>query len=204
MLNLIKVSKTLSGKQIINNLSCGVKQGILHICGKNGSGKSTLLNMMSGALAPDQGIIRYADMDIFNKKSNQIKNSIGYVPALAPIYPFLTGTEFLNFICHIKNAKWPAELIQTFNLKEHLNATFESMSYGTKKKFLFVSGMLASPQYLLLDEPINGLDKHSVNKMYELLTSHLEGSNKICVIISHDTSWIKNWRKHFSYHTIQL
>ncbi len=204
MLKLTRVSKKLSGKLIINNVSCEVEQGILHICGENGSGKSTLLNMMAGSLVPDEGRIHYSGIDIFNKKSHPIKNTIGYVPDLAPIYPFLTGTEFLKFICQVKNAEWPSELIETFNLKGQLNTTFSSMSYGTKKKFLFVSGMLASPHYLLLDEPINGLDKHSMNKMHELLTNHLERKNGICVIISHDTSWIKNWRENFSYHIIKL
>ncbi|KTD12130.1 ABC transporter ATP-binding protein [Legionella jamestowniensis] len=204
MLNLIKVSKKLSGKQIINNISCEVEQGILHICGENGSGKSTLLNMMAGSLPPDEGIISYSGVDIFNKKSRQIKKSIGYVPALAPIYPFLTGSEFLKFICQTKNAEWPSELIETFNLKGQLNTSFASMSYGTKKKFLFVSGVLASPQYLLLDEPINGLDQHSMTEMYKVLTNHLERKNGICVIISHDISWIKHWRENFSYQIIEL
>lgn len=204
MIQLKNVSKKLSGKQIINNLSCHAERGILHISGGNGSGKSTLLNMMAGSLKPDEGQILYSGMDVFKNKNEQVKKRIGYIPAVAPIYPFLTGAEFLKFICHVKQSKWPSELIEIFNLASHLDVDFLSMSYGTKKKFLFISGVLSKPQYFLLDEPMNGLDKHAANEMFTILAKHLETENGLCVIVTHDESWIHNWQGRFSYQNIKL
>ncbi len=204
MITVRNVSKILSGKQIITNISCQIEHGVLHIGGDNGSGKSTLLRMMAGSLEPDKGRIWVSDKDIFKKENHQIKKNIGYIPDLAPIAPFLTGAQFLKFICRVKASEWPNELIGAFNLEQHLNTCFQSMSYGTKKKFLCVSGLLACPQYLILDEPINGLDQPAMSEMYKILSAHLERKNGICVIVTHDASWIDGWRERFSCQTVVL
>lgn len=172
--------------------------------GQNGSGKTTLLNMMSGSLKPNQGQIFYAGSNLYDKKEYNIKKIIGYVPDVAPIYPFLSGKDFLRFICKIKKSKWPSDLISIFSLEKHLDTKFISMSYGTKKKFLFISGIINNPHYLILDEPMNGLDQHATNEMYRLLTEYLD-CDKICVIVTHDLSWIDKWREScYPYHSLML
>lgn len=204
MIQLNKVSKKYAGKPVINQISCQVERGILHIMGENGSGKTTLLNMMAGSLVPDKGQILYSTSDLYDKKNCDIKKTIGYVPDIAPIYPFLSGNDFLQFICKIKKSEWPSDLIETLNLERHLGTNFTSMSYGTKKKFLFVSGMISNPHYLILDEPMNGLDQHAASEMYRLLTKHLDKGNGICVIVSHDLSWIDKWRESYNYYPLIL
>ncbi len=204
MIQLNKVSKKYARKPVINQISCQVERGILHIMGENGSGKTTLLNMMAGSLVPDKGQILYSTSDLYNKKNCKIKKTIGYIPDIAPIYPFLSGKDFLQFICKIKKSEWPSGLIETLNLERHLGTNFTSMSYGTKKKFLFVSGMISNPQYLILDEPMNGLDQQAVGEIYRLLTKHLDRDNGVCVIVSHDLSWIDKWRESYKYYPLIL
>jgi ABC-2 type transport system ATP-binding protein len=204
MIQLNNVSKKYGGKLVINQVSCQVGQGILHIMGENGSGKTTLLNMMAGSVRPDQGQILYSTLDLYDKKNCNIKKTIGYVPAIAPIYPFLSGKDFLQFICKIKKSSWPSDLIETLNLKRHLDTNFTSMSYGTKKKFLFVSGMISNPSYLILDEPMNGLDEQAANKIYQLITKHLDKESGICAIVSHNLSWIDKWRENYNYYPLMV
>ena len=204
MIQLNNVSKKYTGKLIINQISCQIDHGILHIIGENGSGKTTLLNMMAGALVPDHGQILYSKANLYDKKKSDIKTTIGYIPDIAPIYPFLSGKDFLQFICKIKKSELPLDLIKTFNLEKHLNTHFSSMSYGTKKKFLFVSGMIGNPKYLILDEPMNGLDQHSASEMYRLITNHLDREKGTCVIVSHDLSWMDKWRESYSYYPLVL
>lgn len=69
MIQLNKVSKKYAGKLIINQISCQVERGILHIMGENGSGKTTLLNMMAGSLVPDKGQILYSASNLYDKKN---------------------------------------------------------------------------------------------------------------------------------------
>ena len=120
MIQLNNVSKKYAEKLVIDQVSCQVERGILHIMGENGSGKTTLLNMMAGSLIPDQGQILYSTSDLYDKKNCNIKKTIGYIPAIAPIYPFLSGKDFLQFICKVKKSKWPSDLIETLNLEGHL------------------------------------------------------------------------------------
>ncbi|MBA2653035.1 MAG: ABC transporter ATP-binding protein [Tatlockia sp.] len=204
MIQLNNVSKKYDGKLVFDQISCQLEHGILHIMGANGSGKTTLLNMMSGSLRPDQGQILYAGSNIYDKENYNIKKIIGYIPDNAPIYPFLSGKDFLKFICKVKNTKWPSDLIQVLNLERHLDTKFISMSYGTKKKFLFVSGIMSNPHYLILDEPMNGLDQHAISEMFRLLTEYLDCDKSICIIVTHDLSWIDKWREHYPYYPLTL
>lgn len=204
MIQLNNVSKIYNGKLVFDQISCQHEHGILHIMGANGSGKTTLLNMMSGSLKPDQGQILYAGSNLYDKKNCNIKKIIGYIPDVAPIYSFLSGKDFLNFICKIKKREWPLDLIQVLNLERHLDTKFISMSYGTKKKFLFVSGIMSNPHYLILDEPMNGLDQHAASEMYRLLTEYLDCDKGICVIVTHDLRWIDKWRERYPYYPLIL
>jgi ABC-2 type transport system ATP-binding protein len=129
MIQLNNVSKKYAGQLVINQISCQVDRGILHIRGGNGSGKTTLLNMMAGSLVPDTGKILYSTSDLYDKKNYKIKKNIGYIPAIAPIYSFLSGKDFLQFICKIKESEWPSDLIEALNLERHLTTNFTSMSY---------------------------------------------------------------------------
>jgi len=204
MIQLKNVSKKLSGKQIAHAVSCEVKRGILHISGENGSGKSTLLNMMAGLLKPDDGQILYSGIDIYGQQDTLIKNNVGYCPSSVPVYDFLIGADFFKFICKVKNSPWPSELIDLLKLSPHLETNFASMSYGTKKKFLIIAALLDYPRYHLLDEPMNGIDQKSAQELFKLMTHYLEIEDSICVLVTHDESWLHDWQGQFNYQNINL
>jgi ABC-type multidrug transport system ATPase subunit len=203
MIEVKGISKRFNNKNIIEDLSFKVSSGIFHLIGKNGTGKSTLLNMLSGVYEPDSGSIIYDSHNLYGKNNRRIKFNIGYVPDLAPIYPFTTGKEFIRFICKVKRSDTPDNLLNDFKLNQHYGSQFGDMSYGTKKKFLLVAGLLNSPKYLLLDEPFNGLDSNSANALYKHIHNHLS-DNKVCILITHEKTWESKFKENFHYTGLNL
>ena len=164
-IQLININKSFSNKVVFSNLSYNFGQNNYHLIGKNGAGKSTLLRLIVGMDVIDSGTI------IINGQNNTNSKQIYYVPDDLEIYPFLTGDEFLSWIAKARFST-PNELtkvIDQLELKIHLNTFIADMSFGTKKKFLLASALIGSPDFIILDEPLNGLDKNSQQVLLSIL-----------------------------------
>lgn len=164
-IQLININKSFSNKVVFSNLSYNFGQNNYHLIGKNGAGKSTLLRLIVGMDVIDSGAI------IINGQNNNNTKQIYYVPDDLEIYPFLTGDEFLSWIAKARFST-PNELnkvIEQLELKIYLNTSIADMSFGTKKKFLLASALIGSPDFIILDEPLNGLDKNSQQVLLSIL-----------------------------------
>lgn len=159
-IQLQKVNKAFADKILFTNLSYTFQQKVYHIIGKNGTGKSTLLRLLVGLDAPDSGSI------ILNNAKN-----LFYVPDDLAVYPFLTGKELLSWLAKARTNKVNeiTQMIDQFELQPHLNTRISDMSFGTKKKFLLSSALIGHPNFIILDEPLNGLDKKSQQMLFMLL-----------------------------------
>jgi ABC-type multidrug transport system ATPase subunit len=144
---------------------------IICITGANGSGKTTLLSMLAGVMPPDIGDVLVQGRSLVDQHHGAVQ-LISYVPDNCPIYPFITGREWLAFTKSIRAFEPNIEqaLLSGFGLEPHLDCRFGAMSLGTAKKFLLTSALICSTPVLILDEPTNGLDKSS----FEVLCSHLD------------------------------
>ncbi|MBJ9739612.1 ABC transporter ATP-binding protein [Acinetobacter oleivorans] len=186
MIELVNLSKQYGSRKIVNN--CSFKfpdKGIYCLHGENGSGKSTVLGMIAGAILPDTGKILIngvgrSSQDLSHKKI------FSYVPDSCPIYPFITGEEFLNFIQSIR--KSPSDirdhLINIFNIKSYLASTFSEMSLGTAKKFMLIAALMVDSQVLVMDEPTNGLDVQSVKVLEDLILNLCQ--DRLILMACHD------------------
>lgn len=164
-IQLININKSFSNKVVFSNLSYNFGQNNYHLIGKNGAGKSTLLRLIVGMDDIDSGTI------LINGQNNNRNKQIYYVPDDLDIYPFLTGEEFLSWIAKARFST-PNELnkvIEQLELKIHLNTSIGDMSFGTKKKFLLASALIGNPDFIILDEPLNGLDKNSQQVLLSIL-----------------------------------
>lgn len=152
---------------VFSDLSYRFDKHNYHLIGKNGSGKSTLLRLIVGLDVIDSGTIIINNG--FYAQNN--KKQIYYVPDDLAIYPFLTGNEFLSWIAKARYTTTEEldKVINQFELKSHLNTSIANMSFGTKKKFLLASALIGQPDFIILDEPLNGLDKNSQQVLLSIL-----------------------------------
>ena len=130
--------------------------------GANGAGKTTLIKILMDFSRQDSGRVDFSKD--FGENISDVHSRIGYLPEKAYLYPHLTGKEFLEYIgsLHTIPKKILETLIQEWSQKlqiDHaLNRHIRGYSKGMQQRLGFVSALIHNPKFLVLDEPLSGLD----------------------------------------------
>ena len=153
--------------------------------GENGAGKSTLIRIIMGLCKPTTGTI-----ELFGntnpKAVNQQRARIGYIPDVCALYPNMTAEENLEIRC----VEWG---ILKKNIQEILNLVCLSdvgkkvsqYSLGMKQRLSFAIALLGNPEFLVLDEPTNGLDPMGIIELREILVNLNRRKHTTILISSH-------------------
>ncbi|MBL4659575.1 MAG: ABC transporter ATP-binding protein [Alcanivoracaceae bacterium] len=172
---------------VIENFNAEFSTGIHWIQGFNGSGKSSLLKSLCGIVTVDKDVVKINAFDL-NTQAIKAKSQLCFVADKPDVYPFMTGLQFLKLIAKIKGVKLNDELfafMQAINLEQFKDMAFSQMSFGTRRKFTLCSVFIGNPPVVLLDEPFNGLDKHTTEQFRLWLVKARK--EKCILIVSHDT-----------------
>jgi len=178
VLEMNNVFKSFGDNKLIENFSYIFKRGErVGIVGRNGSGKSTLLNMIMGSLPPDMGKITTGQtivMGYYSQEgflSQEDKRVIDIARDIAEEMPLGKG--------HISASAFLAH----FNFPQTLQYNyFSSLSGGEKRRLFLLTQLLKNPNFLILDEPTNDLDIHTLN----LLEDFLINFGGCLLVVSHD------------------
>ncbi len=162
---------------------------ILAFLGPNGAGKSTTMKMMTGFLGPDSGSVTYGSLDI-TKHPIACQKHIGYVPENAPLYQEMTVREFLEFCADLRGLdsqkkKERMEIVlSSCKIKAVEDERIENLSKGYKRRVSIAQALIHDPQFLILDEPTDGLDPNQKHDVRGLL-KELSQMNKTIIISTH-------------------
>ena len=171
MLKIDHLTKTYGEKTAVDDLSLHIQPGELYgFIGHNGAGKTTTLKSVVGILQFDSGEIT---IDGVSVKADPItcKKSIAYIPDNPDLYDFMTGMQYLNFVCDIFGvaADVRQERIQAlaegFELTADLAQPISSYSHGMKQKLAIISAWVHNPKLIIMDEPFVGLDPKAAHLM---------------------------------------
>lgn len=187
MIQLNDVTKIYNQNIILSKLNYKFsKNGIYCIVGENGSGKSTLLSIIANMIPPTSGQVSVIE-EYKIDKSLSFFSYIAYVPDSCPIYPFITGNEFIELIQSIRSTSKNSinYLINEFELTNHMNTKIEDLSLGTVKKIMLISALMTEAKVIILDEPTNGLDTQTLTKFKKILAD--EGKERLIIISCHDS-----------------
>ena len=191
MIEFEQVRRSYGDRLAVDGLNLRVAAGELYsLLGHNGAGKTTTIKLVVGLLRPESGIVRVGGYDVVTQ-ARLAASLTGYVPDLPFLYEKLTGREFLQFVAqmHGLDATQAARAIdreiERFELADFADELTERYSHGMKQRTVFASAMLNSPRALLLDEPLVGLDPHSIRLVKDLLSA--EGKAGMCVLMSTHT-----------------
>lgn len=164
MIKITNFSKSYGTKVAVKNLNFEVKKGeITGFIGHNGAGKSTTLKAIVGILPFQEGEITICNKSIV-KDPIEAKKLIAYVPDNPDIYEFMTGMEYLNFVCDAyamsqgEREKQIKAHSEEFEITSPLKDLISTYSHGTKQKLVLLSAFVHNPTILILDEPFVGLD----------------------------------------------
>jgi ABC-type multidrug transport system ATPase subunit len=190
VLTFEQVDKSFGNKNILRQARGSFAPGAYALRGPNGIGKSTLLRILAGIVEPDSGTIHVGTHSLTTAPL-AAKARLSYVPDECPVYPFMSGHEFLRFVAWAKGCKVDADVIdiaQRLGLAPHLDTRFADMSLGTQKKTMLAAAWIGAPLVLLFDEPSNGLDMAA----REVLVDMMKAARQRCTMLvsTHDEDFI--------------
>jgi ABC-2 type transport system ATP-binding protein len=179
MIDFVDVSRSYGDKVAVDRLSLHIATGELYaLLGHNGAGKTTAIKMLVGLLRPSVGRVRVGGYDLVDHTREAVA-LIGFVPDQPFLYDKLSGRELLEFVArmHGMNVGQAAEAIGReigrFELADFVDGLTESYSHGMKQRVAFAAALLHRPRVLVIDEPLVGLDPHSIRLVKELLRAEV-------------------------------
>jgi len=174
MIGVNALTKLFGNHVAVDNISFNAEKGeILGFLGPNGAGKSTTMRMITGFFPPTSGTVVIGGKDILTQ-SIAARRKIGYLPENAPVYPDMTVSRYLDFCGEIRGF---SGAIKTRRVGDVIDRCFlggvrhqpvSTLSKGYKQRVCFAQSIIHDPEYLILDEPTDGLDpnqKHEVRQM---------------------------------------
>lgn len=178
-----QLTKDFSGYKAVNNVNINVKKGDIYgFIGKNGAGKTTLLRMVLGLAYPTSG-----EIELFGSKNlNKQRARIGSIIESPALYPFMTAYENLEVQRRLlgnPNKKEIGEMLDFIGLGDAGSKKVKNFSLGMKQRLAIGLALLGKPDFLVLDEPINGLDPMGIKEVRELMVK-LNREEGITIIIS--------------------
>lgn len=164
-------------KTVLEGISFDIHEGeVFGFLGPNGAGKTTTIKIITGLLRPDSGSVSVFGL---SPDSLSAKQRIGFLPESPYFYEHLTGYEFLKIHAVLSNLKKPKErtltLLQRVGLKDAMHVQLRSYSRGMLQRIGIAQAMIASPDLLILDEPLTGLDPIGRKEIKDLI---LEEKNR--------------------------
>ena len=188
-----KISKTYGNKDVIRNISISIKRGeIVGLLGPNGAGKTTSFYVIVGLVKPDRGSIYLDKIEISNLPIyKRGKMGISYLPQEASIFRGMNVEDnLMSIIETIENDKNKHEIILQNLLNEfdinHVRKSKSIVLSGGERRRLEIARTLASnPKYLLLDEPLTGIDPVSIEEI-KIIINKLKKKNIGVLITDHN------------------
>ena len=188
-----KISKTYGNKEVIRDISISIKRGeIVGLLGPNGAGKTTSFYVIVGLVKPDRGSIFLDKTEISNLPIyKRGKMGISYLPQEASIFRGMNVEDNLMSIIEIiENDKNKHEIILQNLLNEfdinHVRKSKSIVLSGGERRRLEIARTLASnPKYLLLDEPLTGIDPVSIEEI-KIIINKLKKKNIGVLITDHN------------------
>jgi ABC-2 type transport system ATP-binding protein len=184
MIEVENLTKIYGSSPAIQDVSFAVEPGeIVGFLGPNGAGKTTTMRILAGYLPATSGTARIAGYDV-HEDSMAVRQRIGYLPELPPLYPDMTVEGFLYFVSRIKGvaagdrADKVNSALKRCNIEEKRKVLIRKLSKGFRQRVGIAQAIVHDPPALILDEPTVGLDPRQIIEMRNLIKS-LAGSHTI-------------------------
>lgn len=188
ILKTINLSKKYNDKLIVDNVSMNIKQGDIYgFIGENGAGKTSVIRLITGLIKASSGNIILLNEDREDNIQIQRKR-IGSLIESPSLYPEMTAYQNLEAIRILRGISGKEDInrvLELVNLKDTKNKKVKNFSLGMKQKLAIAVALLGDPEFLILDEPINGLDPVSIVEIRELLKKINKEKNITILISSH-------------------
>ena len=167
---------------------------VVAFLGPNGAGKSTTMKMLTGYLAPSQGVARIAGHDM-SKDRLAGSMKLGYLPETGPLYPDMTPFSLLDFFAEARGMNKKTKMdqiekaVELCSLSSVIYKPINKLSKGYRQRVGMAQALIHEPEVLILDEPTSGLDPNQIRGVRE--TMHKLGQEKTILLSTHILQEVK-------------
>lgn len=191
-IELTHVTKRFGQELVLKEVNLTLERGKVYgIVGNNGSGKTVLMKCICGFLIPTTGMIQ-----VFGSRIGQdvdFPESLGVIIETPGFLTNLTGRKNLEILAGMRRKIGLAEIrqvLQKVGLDPDLKKPVANYSLGMRQRLGIAQAIMEDPEFLILDEPFNGLDRHGVGEIRALLLE-LKAGGKTILLASHNEEDIR-------------
>ncbi len=192
MIKVKSVFLTIKGTNILNNITITFEKGKIHgLIGRNGSGKTMLMKCICGFIRPTSGTITVGGKIV--GKDFDFPENIGLIIETPGFIPYYSGYKNLKLLADLRKMIGEKEIraaMLQVGLDPDLKRSVRKYSLGMRQRLGLAQAIMEDPDILILDEPMNGLDKDGVMDMRKYLLN-LKEQGKTIVIASHSVEDIE-------------
>lgn len=186
MIKVDNVSLVIGKKSILQNIDLTVDEGtICGLVGRNGSGKTMLMKCICGFVKITSGSVTVNNKIV--GEDVDFPENLGLIIETPGFVPYLTGFKNLELLGKLSgkaDKKQICKIMEKVGLDAKLKLPVKKYSLGMRQRLGIAQAIMESPDILILDEPMNGLDKAGVDEMRKYLLQ-LKKEGKTMVISSH-------------------
>lgn len=178
MITVKNIVVSFSKRQVIKKVSFQVKEGaVVGLIGPNGAGKTTIMKTILGLLKFEGAIqINGSAVTVNN---HQALTKVGALIERPAIYPFLTGRQNLTLYC--KNQQDVLDLVTSLEMTAYVDDKSKQYSLKKKKKLGIAIALLNQPEFVILDEPMNGLDIEATILVRQIIKKYADGGTSFLI-----------------------
>ena len=181
------VSKDFGQERVLNSVSRDFEKGKIHgIVGNNGSGKTVLMKCICGFLISTEGTVTVNGKRV--GRDVDFPPDLGLIIETPGFLPNLSGAKNLEILASMNKKIGLAEIadsIRRVGLDPLMKKPVGKYSLGMRQRLGIAQAIMEDPALLILDEPLNGLDKHGVREMRDLIKG-LKADGKTILLASHN------------------
>ena len=190
MIEIRDLYKYYGDRRAVGPLSATIEKGeIVGLLGLNGAGKTTTLRILACDLLPTSGTVRVGGLDVVDVP-HEVRRRIGYLPDTPPVYLEMTVDEYLTFAAKLRGVtgadveKRVDEALELTEVGSERDRPIGALSHGYRQRVGIAQAIVHKPEFVVLDEPISGLDPVQIVEMRDLVRS-LGGEHTV-VVSSHN------------------
>lgn len=177
ILEVFNIGKKYKNRTVLRNVSLNVKRGeAVGLLGPNGAGKTTCFYCIIGLITPDYGDVHIDGQDITTMPMyRRARMGIGYLPQEASIFRSLSVEDNIKSILELvvededKRENMLEELLSEFSIAHLRKSPAIALSGGERRRLEIARALASQPSYILLDEPLAGIDPIAVGEIRSLV-----------------------------------
>lgn len=187
VIEVCEVNKSFGDEHVLKNVSHLFEKGKIHgIVGNNGSGKTVLMKCICGFLRPDSGVILVNHKQV--GRETDFPKDIGIIIETPGFLPHLSGVQNLKLLASLQrkaNDHTIRAVLELVGLDPDMRKPVGKYSLGMRQRLGLAQALMEDPSLLILDEPLNGLDKNGTQHIRGIIKG-LRKEGKTVILASHN------------------